>query len=105
MARRDGHAFNPKLERFEAEIEDELFRALGLAPGRQHAAREIGTAETRTFAAFDEYDIATRAGELECGGQARDAGADNANAHGFTVLHLATGKQKRMGDFLEGNIA
>ena len=45
------------MQRFEAEIENELFRALGLAPGRQHAAREIGTAKTRTFAPLDHFDM------------------------------------------------
>ena len=43
LAHRDGHAFSPELERFEAEIEDEFFRILDLAPGRQHAAREVRT--------------------------------------------------------------
>jgi hypothetical protein len=95
LAHRDGHAFSPELERFEAEIEDEFFRILDLAPGRQHAAREMRTAETRALAAFDEFDIATRAGELECGGQTRDAGANDSNAHGSTLLHLAAAKQKR----------
>jgi hypothetical protein len=93
--RRDGHGSGPEFEGFEAEIENEFFRVLGLAPGRQHAAREIGTAKARTFAAFDEFDIATRAGELERDGQACDAGANDSNAHGSTLLHLAAAKQKR----------
>ena len=103
LARRDRHAFSPILEPFQAEIEDELFRALGLAPGRQHAAREMRTAETRTFAAFDEFDIATRAGELNAAVKPAMP-APISNAHGFTLLHLAAAqaKEARTDDFLRG---
>ena len=49
--------FRPELKRFEAEIENELFGALGLAPGRQHATRKIGTAETWTLTLLDHFNV------------------------------------------------
>ena len=93
----DSYGLCPELKRFEAEIENKLFRALGLAPGRQHAARKTGTAETWTFALFQHFNSEPGLGAFKSNSEARNSGADNANMHGLTHLHgrLAGHRQKR----------
>ena len=81
MRRRDRHDLGPVAQRFDAKFDDERLRALFLAPGRDHAAGKMRAAEARPLAALDDFDMAARAGELISGREARDAGADDPDAH------------------------
>ncbi len=77
--RRHLERLGPESQTFESPFNHKRRRALGFAPGRQHAAGEIGAAAAGRGLALDDFDSLTRSGEFIGRCEAGDASAEDAD--------------------------